>query len=170
MQHLGRIVNRSHNGLFAIICDSTAQFGGWDDYGEALADEGSQPLVLGELRAFVEEADGRYGGDYQIYQSDDGVVWIAPPREPGIDPLDGDRIEHEPRTEVGEATPIDVPSGVLTIAIAYPALNQEATGDHAGVVHAKDERLDIALAPGAWSLARERTATGQILALRPVPQ
>ncbi len=45
-------------GLFVVICDSTARFGGWDEHGERLADDGSGELDLEGLRAFVEEAHG----------------------------------------------------------------------------------------------------------------
>lgn len=170
MQHLGRVINHAHNGLFVILCDASAQYGGWDDYGEALADDGSMELVLGELRVYVEEGDGRYGGAVEVYRSNDGVLWVAPAAEPGVMPLPVDRIDDEPRIQIVPLGTIDVPTGMLTIATAYPALNVEATGDHAGVTHDDGERLDIALAPGAWTLARELTAAGQIISLRPVPQ
>lgn len=170
MQHLGRVTNHAHNGLFVILCDASAQYGGWDDYGEVLGDDGSMELALGELRAYVEEGDCRHGGAVQVYRGNDGVLWIAPAAEPGVVPLPVDRIEDEPRTEIAPMGTIDLPTGTLTIATAYPALNLEATGDHAGLAHDDGERLDIAVAPGAWTLAREFTAVGQIISLRPVPQ
>jgi hypothetical protein len=163
VKKLGEVRNRAHDGLFVVICDSMAEFGGWDEYGEMLADEGSTELDLDGLRAFVEEAHG--SGHHEVFASEDGTIWINPPIEPGVMiPLD--RIEHEPRTQVVERGVVDVPSGTLTIALAYPPLNMTARGDHAGVMHDDGERLDIPTDVRTFSVRREFTASGQIVALR----
>jgi hypothetical protein len=170
MKSLGRVTNKAHNGLFVVICDARATYPGWDVLGEVLADRGSLPLSLGDLAGFVEEGDARYGGYVELFEGSDGVLWIAPAAEPDVTILASDRIESEPRTEVFEMGFVDTPSGTLTIALAYPALNMESHGDNAGLVHEEGERLDVPVAARRFALSRELTESGQILALRPVSE
>ena len=164
MKLLGEIHNRAHDGLFVVICDSKAEFGGWDEYGEVLGDEGSTELDLDGSRAYVEEAHG--AGHHDVLASDDGTIWLDPPIEPGVVRIPRDRIEREPRIEIVELGFVDVPSGTLTIALAYPPLNLTSTGDHAGVTHEADERVDVPTEIRVFVVRREFTAAGQIVALR----
>ena len=158
MKRLGEIRNADHDGLFVLVCDSRARYGGWDEHGDRLADEGSMELDLGGLRAFVEEAHG--SGSHEVLASDDGTIWLHPPLEPGVTRIPTDRIETEPRTERVEMGAIDVPSGVLTIALAYSTLN--GSDD----MHAPHERVDIPTDARAFSVVREFAASGQIVALK----
>ncbi|MEV0340908.1 hypothetical protein AB0H49_17965 [Nocardia sp. NPDC050713] len=41
MNYLGSIRNPLHDGLFLVLCDGEAPFGGWDVHGDELAAEGS---------------------------------------------------------------------------------------------------------------------------------
>ena len=167
MKSLGKISNQYHNGLFVIICDSAAKFGGWDEHGQWLVDQGSTELQLDGLRAYVEEGDGRYGGKPEVFSEDDGTLWLAPASELGVVSLTMQQIVAEPRTHSVEMGYVDVPSGILTLALAYPALNQEAIGDHKGLTHEPGERMDVAVKASLFQLTREFTSSGQIIALRP---
>jgi hypothetical protein len=167
MKCLGQVSNRSHNGLFVVLCDSLATYPGWDVLGEPLAKHGSMPLSLGNLDGFVEVGDGRYGGRVYVYASGDGVLWVAPPVESGVEVLAMERIESEPRTDVIEMGFVDTPSGTLTVALAYPALNMESHGDNAGLLHAEGERLDVPVTARRFRLSRELSNAGQIISLRP---
>ncbi|MET8649885.1 MULTISPECIES: hypothetical protein [Nocardia] len=164
MKDLGSIRNPVHDGLFLILCDAHARFGGWDVHGDELADEGSKSLVLDGVRAYVEEACG--DGHHAVYRGDDGTLWITPPVEPGVRPIPPDGLERDPRTETVPVGTVDVPSGTLVVALAYPPLNMTTDGDHAGVTHGAGERLDVIVGPAVLSITRERTAEGQVLALR----
>lgn len=167
MKTHGRVTNRAHEGLFVILCDSKARFGGWDEHGEMLADEGSVPLELDGLRAFVEEAhaSGRFG-HHEVLESEDGTIWLRT-FERGSTPIPIEALEREARTEVVEMGFVDVPSGTLTIALAYPPLNTTSTGDHAGVVHNEGERVDVKTKSKLFAVIREFTESGQVVALRP---
>ncbi|MEV0064565.1 hypothetical protein [Nocardia sp. NPDC050718] len=164
MNYLGSIRNPVHDGLFLVLCDAGARFGGWDVHGDELAAEGSAQLVLDGLRVYVEEAHG--DGRHEVRRSEDGTLWISPPAEPGIRPIPEDGLEHEPRTETLPMGLVDVPSGTLVLALAYPPLNMTTDGDHAGVTHEQGERLDVVVGPGVLVITRERTAAGQTVALR----
>lgn len=167
MRCLGHVRNRNHDGLFVILCDSTARFGGWDEHGDALADEGSTELDLGGLRAFVEEAHG--AGSHELHRSDDGTLWLLAPIEDGVRRIPVDHLESAPRVQVIEMGAIDVPSRTLTIALAYPPLNTTTQGDHAGVTHEDGERLDVMEVAEVLVVTREFTADGaQVVALRPM--
>lgn len=167
MRCLGHVRNRDHDGLFVILCDSAARFGGWDEHGETLADEGSMELDLGGLRAFVEEAHG--SGSHELHRSDDGTLWLLAPIEEGVRRIPVDHLESAERTEVIEMGVVDVPSRVLTIALAYPPLNTTTQGDHAGVTHGDGERLEVMEVAEVLVVTREFTADGaQVVALRPM--
>lgn len=164
MNYLGSIRNSLHDGLFLMLCDAQAQYGGWDVHGDELADVGSTQLVLGGLRAYVEEAHG--GGRHEVHRSSDGTLWVSPPVEPGINPIPPEDLEHRPRTRTHPVGLIDLPSGTLVLALAYPPLNTTTDGDHAGLTHGEGERLDVAFGAGVVAITREHTTTGQVLALR----
>lgn len=84
----------------------------------------------------------------------------------GVRPIPPDGLERDPRTETVPVGTVDVPSGTLVIALAYPPLNMTTEGDHAGVTHGEGEHLDVVIGPCALSITREHTAEGQVLALR----
>lgn len=166
MRCLGHVRNRNHAGLFVILCDSTARFGGWDEHGETLAREGSMELDLGGLRVFVEEAHG--AGSHELHRSDDGTLWLLAPIEDGVRRIPVEHLESAPRVEAIEMGVIDVPSRTLTIALAYPPLNTTTKGDHAGVTHEDGERLDVLEVAEVLVVTREFTADGgQVVVLRP---
>jgi len=162
MDKLGTVTNRAHDGMFVVICDSQARYGGWDTHGDRLSDEGSLELDLDGVRGFVEEG---HGGRVDVYRTERGELVLNNEKDTGI-PADqlGD-----PRTELLPMGEIDVPSGKLTIASAYPALNMEARGNHAGIAHAADERLDVEVAPGRFRVARAFTAGGNFVVLERMP-
>lgn len=164
MRYLGSVRNTSHDGLFLIMCDAGARFGGWDAHGDELADQGSGPLVLDGLRAHVEEAHG--SGRYEVHQSADGTLWITPPAEPGVRPIAPELLECAPRTGLTPMGFVDVPSGELVLALAYPPLGTTTSGDHADITHGAGERLDIVVGPAVAVLTRERAADGQVIAVR----
>ncbi|GAB2441696.1 hypothetical protein [Nocardia tengchongensis] len=168
MDYLGSIRNPVHDGLFLVLCDSRARYGGWDVHGAELACEGSASLTLDGSRAYVEEAHG--GGQYEVHRGADGTLWISLPAEPGVRPIPADALEHEPRIRTTPVGLIDLPSGTLVLALAYPPLNMTTDGDHAGITHEEGERLDVVFGSGVVAITREHTATGQVLALRAAPE
>ncbi|MEV6073036.1 hypothetical protein AB0L82_41380 [Nocardia sp. NPDC052001] len=168
MDYLGSIRNPLHDGLFLLLCDSQARYGGWDVHGTALACEGSTSLALDGLRAYVEEAHG--DGRYEVRRGSDRTLWIALPVEPGVRPIAADALEHEPRVGTAPVGLIDLPSRKLVLALAYPPLNMATDGDYAGITHEEGERLDVTFDAAVVAITREHTATGQVLALRPAPE
>ena len=58
-------------------------------------------------------------------------------------------------------------TGMIVIALAYPPLNTTTTGDHEGVVHAPEERLDVSGVATELVVTREFVNAGQVVALRP---
>lgn len=169
VEYLGSIRNPVHDGLFLLLCDSRTRYGGWDVHGPELASEGSTSLTLDGLRAYVEEAHG--DGRYEVHHDTaGGTLWISPPEEPGVHPIPAEALEHEPRLRTSPLALIDLPSGTLVLALAYPPLNMTTDGDHAGLTHGDGERLDIEFGIGTVEITREHTATGQVLALRAMPK
>ncbi|MEU1428401.1 hypothetical protein ABZ412_15135 [Nocardia sp. NPDC005746] len=168
MDYLGSIRNPLHDGLFLLLCDSQARYGGWDVHGAELAREGSTSLTLDGMRAYVEEAHG--GGQYEIHRGADATLWISPPAEPGVGPIPAAALIREPRIRTTPVGLIDLPSGTLVVALAYPPLNMTTDGDYAGITHEDGERLDVVFGTGVAAITREHTATGQVLALRAAPK
>jgi hypothetical protein len=161
MKHLGTVKNRSHDGSFIIICDANAEFGGWDEHGEQLADEGSCELRLSNGSAFVEEA---YGGAWEVCLTEHGEIRLT---NPGEDV--GLAIEElgEPQTERAPMGHVDVPSGELVVATAYPPLNTTSAGDHAGQTHQSGEVVRINNCVSRYSVSRVFTAKGNFVCLQP---
>lgn len=162
MDKLGTVTNRAHDGMFVVICDAQARFGGWDEHGDRLSDEGSLELDLDGVRGFVEEG---HGGRVDVYRTAAGEILLNNEKDTGVP---ADRLG-DARTELVPMGAVDVPSGKLTIASAYPALNTEAKGDHAGLAHEAGERLDLEVPPGRFRVVRAFTTAGNFVVLEPAP-
>lgn len=170
MEKLGLVRNRTHQGMFIVLCDAEAEFKGWDEYGEVLADEGNMNLDLQGKRAVVLEAHShqlKEAGAWLVFRGAGDVLFLQPPLERGVERLEAALLADEPRTETVAIGDVDVPSGTLTIALAYPPLNTETDGDHAGVTHGEGERLDVAVGHPGFTVQLEWVREQQVIALRP---
>lgn len=156
MKKLGSITNRGFDGDSIVLVDSEAKFGGWDVYGEEIADADMLQLNLDGNQAYVDcilSVDGDSIGTCNVYQCDDGRIWLLLEEE-GFSSEQLGQFESAPPKEMDEMGVVDVPSGTLVVAIAYPALNMLSSGDMAGVEHEAGERLDVNVKVSSFMVMR----------------
>ncbi|MBW2737040.1 MAG: hypothetical protein JRH20_32050 [Deltaproteobacteria bacterium] len=145
MKKLGSITNRTFDGDSVVLVDSRAKFGGWDVFGDAIADADMLQLDLDGVHAYVDSIltiDGDSIGTCDVHQCDNGRIWLVLEEEE-LSKEQLEQLESESPSEMDKMGVVDVPSGTLVIAISYPALNMVTHGNMEGVAHDAGERLDI---------------------------
>lgn len=140
-EKLGEVRNQSHHAHPLVLCDAEAQFGGWDEHEDAIVNETPHQLNLEGLRVCL--AHGGFHGHVDVFR--DGPRIVATNTEDGGLDLEGGEVSlpEDDACDIQVMGVVDVPSQRLTVALAYPPLNKETTGDHADVTHGDDEILHI---------------------------
>ena len=142
-----------------MFCDSELQFGGWDAYQEDIVDETVQLEIDGQ-RACL--SGGGEGQTLHVFEGDD--AWYATAPEDGG--VASDQID-TPVSASSDIGIIDVPSGTLTIALAYPPLNMKTDGDFADVEHREGELLHIPCVHKQLVVSMQHTSSGWRLRVGP---
>ena|GEM_PF-2091430 len=162
LDSLGTVTNRGFDGFFFVLCDAQLPFGGWDEHSEAMCDEEVQYEVGGQRACVIGSGDA---GALHVFQDpQDGALYLTQPREGGVDVEQIDDAVQS-TTTVGY---IDVPSGALVVALAYPPLNKQTSGDFADAEHQDGEILRIERT-GALRLELQHCASGVRYRVAPDP-
>jgi hypothetical protein len=119
MRKLGEVWNTQHHANPLIICDSQAEYGGWDTFEHEIVDLGDAEIQLTGSPACI--VRGGIYGYVDVFAFDDGNLALVNVEGQDIDVTTHAAILNTPGREVGQ---VAVPSGSLAIGIAYLPLPQ----------------------------------------------